>query len=327
MNSGKAIFKNPVQDRLFILVPPVLAMLAAFSFAENSQIYLLLLVVVSIFDSGHVYITLWRTWWNTALQVKPKSFWTVPLAVFLLIFFWNYLELRYLWSFIVYFTVYHNVRQLYGINKWYQMLEEKFDKTTDYFLYGVCGLSFFALHFKPDFHYAYYTGHDLFVLPNAWLFSYLKAAVLGLFFFYLAYELLLYLKNRVILLNRFIFVVMAMLVYMASCLWATNALQLLAPLILTHALHYLVLIVLTGAKTNSLLKTGLLKVTFIVLLSLLVFGGLEYYAENNYINILSHTWLNSVVIGLYLTPLLTHFILDSIIWKQSYPEFREFLKS
>jgi hypothetical protein len=120
---------------------------------------------------------------------------------------------------------------------------------------------------------------------------------------------------------------MAMAVYMSACRWAVNDLELLAPLILTHALHYLMLVVLTGARTNDLLKTNLTKVLLIVLGSLLFFGGLEYYAEGHYLDILSHTFLNSVLVAVYLVPLLSHFILDAIIWKRSYPEFKNFLES
>ncbi|MGZ3690158.1 MAG: hypothetical protein ACXVAX_01565, partial [Pseudobdellovibrio sp.] len=293
----------------------------------KNEIYLWMLALVSIFDSGHVYITLWRTWWNTGLAEKPRAFYFVPAGVFLSVLIWNYFSFPYLWTFVVYYTVYHNVRQLYGINKWYQLIENRFDKASDYFLYGVCGLSFLALHFKPDFHYAYYTGHDLLVYPHAFLFSVCKAAVLFLVVLYLIYEASLYRRNKKIFLNRFYFILSAMAVYMASCLWADNELQLLAPLILTHAFHYLALTVLTGAKTNTLLKlNSYFKVTLLVLSSLLIFGAFEFYTENNYLDFFSHTLVGSLLIAIYLVPLLTHFILDAMIWKRNYPEFRDFLR-
>ena len=68
-----------------------------------------------------------------------------------LLFLWNFFEVPYLWTFVVYFTVFHNVRQLYGINKWFQLVEKNFNKVPDYFLYAVCGASFLALHLRTDF--------------------------------------------------------------------------------------------------------------------------------------------------------------------------------
>lgn len=323
----RSIFETPQQDRFFILMPPVLALLVAFAFIENSAGYLWLLLGVSVFDSGHVYITGWRTWWNAGLAQKPAAFYLVPALVFIAMFFWNYLSIPFLWTFVVYFTVYHNVRQLYGIGKWFQVVEKNFNKAADYFLYAVCAVSFLALHFRTDFKYDYYTGHDLFSYPNQPLFLSLQIVALLLFVLYLSYEYFLYKKSGEVFLNRVLFYASGMAVYLASCLWATNALQLLAPLILTHALHYLALVVLTGGKTNPWLKTGLFKVTGVVLGSLLLFGLLEYYLEEEYIDIFSHSIIGSIVVALYLVPLLTHFILDSIIWKSSYPEFRDFLKS
>jgi hypothetical protein len=322
-----SLFNKSYQDFIFILMPPVLAILIAFLLPEKNEIYLLMLAVVSIFDSGHVYITVWRTWWNTSLKPKPKIFYTVPAGVFVAVFVWNYFSIPFLWTAVVYFTVYHNVRQLYGINKWYQLIENKFDKRADYFLYGICGLSFLALHFKPNFHYAFYTGQDLFIYPQAEVFSVLKIAVLALVAFYLLYEFSLYRKHGRFFLNRLLFVLSAQAVYVFSCLLASNELQLLAPLVLTHALHYLALVVLTGAKTNNLLKLSWVKVTTLVLLSLLLFGGFEYYIENKALDFVSHSSVNSFLIALYLVPLLTHFILDAVVWKLNYPEFREFMRN
>ena len=109
------ILKTRLREFFFMYLPGLLAVLAAIflpDLGEESLLYGLL--AMGVIDSGHVYTTMWRTWLHKEEIVTDKLYIFFPIAFFFLFTIWFYLGLPFLWTFVVYSTLYHHTRQVYG---------------------------------------------------------------------------------------------------------------------------------------------------------------------------------------------------------------------
>ncbi|MEK6556026.1 MAG: hypothetical protein AABZ31_12345, partial [Bdellovibrionota bacterium] len=290
-------------------------------FASESFFYALIATV--IIDSGHVYTTLWRTYFHSdEVKTDPLTYILTPLLIVLCFFFWAYLQFPGLWSFIVYATLFHHIRQNYGLLKWYEKLNKRSSKVSTYFLWAFSLLPIIAYHFREGVFTGYYSGADLVMFSSPVAFQITLVFWFAALGAWLTYEYVQF-KNNVREPNRALFLLFIGAQYAVCFFIGRRAYEVLFPLLIAHGLTYFVLMshALVRTQKQRFKTFGLALV--VIVLTALFFGFSENYVEEHFINFKSDftfTWLSALVLGFYLTPLFTHFALDAFIWKKHHRE-------
>lgn len=272
-------------------------------------------IAMGLLDSGHVYATLWRTYFMPQERVRSAVYWWLPPFFFVVFFFWNYFQWGYLAAFVVYATVFHNVRQLLGISKWYQKINKSWSRTSDIFLYLLCGIPFLAFHFRTDVQFAhYYASDELFLFPNPQILHGLLLLYILVLFLWCLFEMYRLMKYKDT--QRTLSVFFAAVIYGAAFIYGKNAAQVLFPLIVSHGFSYLALTDLSLRKLSAQMVGY--KPLGLVLLTALLFGGIEFLIEEDWINTKSPR--HSLTTALLLTPLFCHYYFDAFLWKRTHPD-------
>ena len=309
------------REMFYLYLPGILSVIVAIAFPDFGEESLLYgILATAIIDSGHVYTTAWRTWlYGDEVKTHP-GYWMYPLGFFLFFTMWFYFQIPYLWSFVVYATLYHHTRQVYGFSKWYQKLNRRSDPVSDRFLYFFAYFPMIIYHFRPEAVANYYSEKDLFLYPLPGL----RDALLVIYFIAASawgmreYRLW---QSGTRELNRLLSVACPSVVYAYCFLVGSNLSQVLFPLLFLHGIAYL------GVMEQSLTRTqkrftrqSIALVT--VVITAVVFGLFESYAEENFIgrSLGPSPWLSSFIVGLSLTPLFCHYAFDAIIWRKNHRE-------
>jgi hypothetical protein len=316
------ILGSSKSDALFFLLPGLFSIGMGMMFSqlgETSLIYGLL--ATALIDSGHVYTTFWRTLLRPGPPKADLKFWYMPLFFFLLFSSWYFLKLPGLWTFVVYSTLYHHTRQVYGFSKWYQTLNRRTDEISDKFLYGLAVLPMVIYHFRPGAIGSYYAENDLFLFPNATVTDVLLVLYGALVLGWIFYETKLW-RSGTKELNRLISVGYPSLIYGYCFLIGETVTQVLFPLLFIHGIAYFAVMAQTLHRTQRKSFSTQYLALQCVLITAIVFGLSESWLEEEAVAL--HTgkalWINSMLIGLTLTPLYCHYFYDAIIWKKSHPE-------
>jgi len=316
------ILTSPRSEFLFLYLPGLLGLLFAIlipDLGESSLLYAL--IATALVDSGHVYTTAWRTLLSPAEFRSSKSYLILPLFFFFAFSAWYGLGAYGLWKFIVYATIFHHVRQLYGINKWYQSLNGRVDRNSDYFLYFLSVIPFLAYHFRPGVPANYYSQEDLFLFPFREV--YLGFCVLFItgVIFWLVYEYKLFVKG-IREPNRFVGVFFPAILYGQCFLLAQTLSQVLFPLLLSHGIAYMAILALSLERTQRDRFRSFWIALFVIVLTAAFFGGLESFWEEGQSEFTSGLplFLRASLIGATLTPLFCHYAFDARIWKKGHRE-------
>lgn len=307
-----------------MMLPSVLFLVLSFYVPDKGLFYLALLIFIAVLDSGHIYLTIYRASLERTNNFMEKKYIITPIIIFSGLFFWKLFKAPYLWSFIVYITVFHNLRQFFGINRWYQHINNNKNPRLDKYVYSICCLSFLGFHFRSDVKIVYYTKSDIFLFPNSSLENYIKLCLAVLFLF-LAKDIYKLWKNKVSL-AQINSVVLPTVLYAVSLLYGKNELQILGSIILSHAITYIA-VVYKSLSIKNFLNLNKKTLALLMLCTAGLFGLFEFYLEENYIDHNSNTLTMSLLTAVYLTPLLSHFIFDSWLWKKSNVAYSEILKA
>lgn len=299
------------KDILFFFLPGLLGLLLSFLFKDFIPVAILpiyLFMVFSLIDSGHVYTTLWRT-------PMKRNYLLVAALIFSLsasLYYWRH---DWLWKTVVYLTLFHHLRQNYGMTRWYQRLNKRMCRVSNFFFYALTLIPILFFHFRQNVTHHYYTDDDLILMDSPFVQKILLVIYFFIFSGWIFFELRLMARgisewNRLTL-QAFYFVL-----YGACFFFGENGVQILIPLLLVHGLTYFAVMSET-LKTGSRFKSFYFAL-FVILVTALVFGCIETYFEEYHIDFkpASPTLIGSIGVGLYLTPLIFHYFLDSIIWKR-----------
>lgn len=314
------------KDLLFIFLPGFLGFALSAWIPPFSPAFLpYAFVTLAVVDSGHVYTTIWRTWLHPEERNSRPIYWTVPLAVFLFFGAWHFSGLPHLWAFVVYTTLYHHVRQFYGFSKWYQKLNGRFSRVSDFFLYLLSYLPIALHHFRPGAVAEYYSERDLFLYPSPAMFQ----AGLWVYFAALAAWLAFELREARVsgfALNRFLSVLAPAAIYGGSFLWMTRHDAVLFPLLLSHGISYFAVMEQSLRRTRPKLFPTALKAGLAVVVTAAAFGSAEHFldleffsAENAYAPAPGEL-LRALLVGALLTPLFSHYLFDAVIWRHRHRE-------
>ena len=221
---------------------------------------------------------------------------------------------------MVYATIYHHVRQVYGFSKWYQALNKRPDKISDFFLYALAVVPFAAYHFRSGVVSSYYSDEDLFMFPDL---NILKAFIILYAMIvagWIIYERRTW-KNGKKEINRIMSVGFPALIYGYCFLAGQTLSQVLFPLLFIHGVAYVGILSQTLQRTRALhFKTFYLSL-IIVAFTAAVFGLGESWIETNLIATSNpSSYFTSILVGLWLTPLFCHYYFDAFIWKRNHRE-------
>lgn len=310
------------KDVLWLYFPGLAALCLSFFVIKPSPSTAFLVytfVAMQFFDSGHVYTTFWRTYFNPEERRRSKMYLYAPLFFFTFFWAWAYFQVPGLVAFIIYATIFHNVRQFFGIHKWYQRLNNRYHSWADMFLYFNCFMPFLIAHFRTGPLWSYdYSDQDLFRYPDTDIHN----ALLVVYFVgvasWSACEILSLKKNKEW--NRLLSAAFPTVLYGVCFLLGRTAAEVVFPLAVAHGVSYFGLTSLALSRTQKRFRNLHIGIA-VVLLTALVFGSLEGIFEEHYLD-LSNAMLSPLVAAC-LTPLFCHYYFDAFLWKKTHPESKE----
>jgi hypothetical protein len=279
-----------------------------------------------VLDSGHVYTSVWRTYLDKKEFKRRK--WTYllsPLIIFTAFYLISLFDFILLGAIVVYATLYHNMRQFYGMSKWYQKVNSSFDKISDYFFYILTVLCFVTVHFRTDLQLSeYYPNANRFLYPNLFLVK------ICLFLFFLTllawsiYEFHKAYKTGELEWARLLSIAFPVGLYAVSFLHFKTLPTIVFPLVVSHGLSYMVLIHQSARKTAEPEKIISWGLPVTILAVALVFGSLEFYFDDfEFAN--PNSGFKPLLAALLLTPLFCHYYFDAFLWKSSHPDFHKII--
>lgn len=307
-------------DALFFILPAFFSLsLLVAGIAQSSALYIL--IGTAFIDSGHVYTTIWRTILHPDERRSSRMYALVPFAVALFFCLWSYSNIPYMWNFVIYATLHHNIRQFYGITRWYQTLNKRASPWNTKFFYALTLLPVLAFHFRPGAAGGFYAPNDLFLFPDKFIYQFVTVYYLIHLAGWISYELYL-LKTGIREWNRLSAMATALAVYGVTFFFAENVIQILLPLVFAHGIAYFGLMGLALNRTRTSQFPRFVKAIAIIVVTAIAFGALEAYIEEHWVGF-GRTDLSiyeALIIGLYLVPVFSHFIFDAFIWKKAHRE-------
>jgi hypothetical protein len=348
----KWIYGSIVRDFWILYFPPLLVILYFTLFRstdEESWHRLLLgLLALVIIDNGHVYTTFWRTYFNPNEFHRRQIYYWVPLAIFLGCVLFSKLNFQRFWTFVVYAALYHNIRQLYGYFKWYGQINKYYDRVFDYLLYAFCYFPVLIFHTdKPRVTKGYFAD-DIYnfenVAANKMIWT-LYLLTIGGFFAYLFW---LKQKKRFPPVGQILFLGLSALIYNRAFIPSLTRTEMMEIVAVPHGVAYILSVAFIAVKiqaeeekwqASGLFSRALLlsyfkklkpKTLFTwVILSSALFGVGDYIVDDFYLDISNPEagMLNTILSAIWITPLLSHYYFDAVIWRHNHPEFKFIIKA
>lgn len=272
-------------------------------------------------DSGHVYTTLWRTFAHPEERRRSRMYVWVPVAVAATFFAWSYFKIPYLWSFVVYATIHHNLKQFYGLTKWYEAINRRSVAWSGAFAKALMIIPVVFYHFRSTSVEGFYAPGDTLLYPSHALLTISLAIYALVILAWLFYETREW-RRGYREYNRIAAVLFSAVLYGVAFGFGTSVPEVLYPLVIAHGTGYMALMALTLKRTRpghfSNFKIGFAAMIF----TAVCFGFFEHFFERNKIvfEAPAQTLLESALIGLYLVPLFCHFIFDRFLWRRSHWE-------
>lgn len=329
MSDSAWILGAPRRDLALILLPGLAGLAIAALFTDGSRPLLLAaLVAATLIDSGHVYLTVWRTVFRPAERRAAHIYWSVPLAIFAAVALWLALPLPGLWTALVYLTVYHHVRQFYGVSRWYQKLAGRFDAPSGRWLYALTLIPFALFHVRPGVRVALFSGDDLLLSPHAGLYTAGLAAFALVVAAWLFREVRLWRRGHREP-GRVLSIAAPALLYALCFLVARTETAILLPLLLSHGIPYFALMGHSLRRLEPARYRTALGTAFVLLATAALFGGAESWLEHSVITTQTPNYASAgvstgqaLLTALLLVPLVSHYIWDAFIWRGDHRDAR-----
>ncbi len=322
-DSRVLIFKSPTEDFLKIFLP-TFVVFALFMFPEIYTSSLVAMLTMYFFDGGHVYSTMLEQYFDPIERKKPYV-WQLTLLAFAMNLVVALLYESYFFTYIFYFTVFHNMRQGLGVTFLYRRGEKEMAGFVKYSYYFLTLTPFLLFHLKT--RPSNQMGEAIIKPLNLGQSQHLAALLpyynygLGLFILgvLFIYGTLLLKKQTKGLLAMGFFA----LVYVFAFILSQNEFQSYMVLIVSHAIPYFWLMekrLVTSHSSGSMKKFA---VVFLFLIFMI--GGLIDYNHQDILDLFDS--VNLLMLSLLYVPLISHFLFDGVIWTRDNERFQIFLKS
>lgn len=317
------------RDFLFLTLPGLVAIALSIFLREQPQWAFRGLVVYLVYtwiDTGHVYTTMWRTYFRRQeLSAARLVYIATPILFFSLFAAWAWFAWPGLWGVVVYGTLFHNIRQLWGFLKWYQKLEGRSDAASSFFFHALVLLPVAAYHFNPQRAPGYYYFNQGEVMH--WPQPDLYILCVGLY----AATLLVWMLHEIQLWRagskepgRLLGLVTAMILYGYGPLFGRSFGEVILPLIASHGIAYMAVMGQTTDRLGHTRWKGFGTLMLVMVGTAFVFGfvesGMQGYfngSERGYLE-RPHDWGLAVATGLWLGPLYSHYLFDGFLWRKAH---------
>lgn len=330
------IFNKKI-DLTFIFFPMLGIPLFFLFFNElNNFTLIFFLIMIQLLDVGHVYTTVWMTIFDKKeLSSNKIRYILYPILIGIIFFLWIYLKIPFFWSFIAYFTIYHNIKQGYGIQRWYQKKHDRYCKESNYLFYLMTSLPVLIAHFRDNLNISFYTEKDDMIfkyIGEDFFFAGIQFDNLPIFFLYIIYFLIIayfittegvrFNKTNKLETTRFLYILAFSFMYGISFIYFKHIIHIASAIIISHALLYIYILYKKLPEMYPK-KFNRKNVLFFLVLTILAGSGLNYYIQENLIEV-SYYYLNKsnileiIFTLLYVIPTICHFIWDASIWKSNH---------
>lgn len=291
------------------------------------QTMLILFVTIGI-DTSHVYATAFRTWFNRDEMRRAKIFHLgVPFLILTILFLWCALGIPGLWSFVLYLTVFHHIRQYYGIHRWSLSLNRPKGPSCEKELYALTILPFVGYHFRGDIDYqGFFSREDMFRYPSELGFNIVVILIVltSLSFLFKIYKSY---SDKSLALPVLTTVIFPSVISIFCFMISNNFFLSLLPILAIHGATYYHVTGLAQAKIYKGFWAAHPKISLALICLFAIFmGGLESWLTDSEIDILPSleykgNYLLAFGVAFVTTPAIYHYIADAFVWKKSHPDF------
>jgi hypothetical protein len=353
-------FYNKYVELLWVCGPPFICILVVLLFpsllaSTTTETNWSWVIFVVLMDVGHVYTTLYKTYFDKQAFAKHKTLFTaVPIISFIIAFLLYQLGAVLFWRVIAYTAVFHFVRQQYGLLKIYQRHNTKTIFTTIDIVtvYAACIYPLIYWHCYGPFQFEWFTTQDFIFYKNPAIETVARYTYLAILITFGCSTLYNYIKHSYFNIASTLIIVGTILSWYLGIVYFKTDLSFTIFNIVCHGIPYMALVWMHQQKLNKNKNQntnhtiGLFSfiskraTLFIFLLIPFAFAyveeGLwdvfiwkEYKTVFTIFKPLQNILLDSisiVLIPLLIVPQLTHYILDGFIWKVSKGDIPELVK-
>lgn len=353
----QAWLHSPWLDSVFILSPPFLCLAAVAlfpSYFQETDVSLAAWVaLVLLIDVGHVYSTLFRTYFEKESVVRlGQLLWVVPLAAWVSGILLHTLDSNFFWRMLAYLAVYHFIRQQYGFMQLYARKEErrKWERKLDtvcIYTATLYPLLFWHLEGSRNFHW--FIQGDFLLASYPSFLPILNALYCLILAAYLLKELLFSIRNKTFNVARNLLVFGTILSWYLGIVYYNGDLTFTLFNVVSHGVPYLALVWIYGRRKQAFavaeqkafrFERTIFSTAGITFFLLMVFvlayleeglwDGLIWRERASFFSffealpaITDHTYL-SIAVPLLAVPQITHYVLDGFIWRvQKDKQFRK----
>lgn len=317
------------RDFLFLTLPGLLAIAFAVATRHSQEwavrVWIAYFIYICI-DSGHVYTTMWRTYLQPAeFNERRRLYLITPFAFMIVFALWVGLRLPGLWEVVVYGTLFHNFRQLWGFLRWYEKVEGRKDPNTGFFFHAFIFIPIAAFHVNPvrPKGYYYVNAGEMLHWPNEIAY---KACLVAYFAVVVVFLLHEFQNWRAGLREpgRLLGLLTAMAIYGYGPLFGTTFSEVILPLVTSHGIAYMAVMSQTTDRLGHTKWSGFKNLLIVMVVTAVVLGvadGLMQYMLVDKESVSADevpTWGLIVATALSLGPLYSHYLFDAFLWKKSH---------
>ncbi len=344
---------KPATDILFILMPPFLSLfiilLFPSAFQEKNDITLASWVIlILLIDVGHVYSTLYRTYFDKAVLQKQRSIlFTIPFFSFVAGVVIYSISSIWFWRILAYVAVFHFIRQQYGFMRLYSRKEAKgnFGSLLDKIVIYTAGLyPILFWHLKGPRNFNWFIENDFYYVSSQTILNILTVLYFIIVAVYVLFETVSSIRKRSINIPKTGIITGTLISWYFGIVYFNGDMAFTLLNVVSHGIPYMALIWIYGKKNYSKPLSGnkFLQVIFsrygIVLFLLIIFAFAfieeslwdisvwkehkTIFAGNHFKNFNTDEKVLSFLVPLLALPQVTHYILDGFIWKIRKDEVR-----
>ena len=290
---------------------------------ENITTTLLIILAIMIVDNGHVFLTTLRLFHYRRTAQEKIRYFCVYFFFLVFTFLWFILKIPYFWSFFLYFTAFHHLRQNLGMGAWLSKAHGPLSQFSRFLFYWIFLVPLLLFHLRPDLGQiglmpGVYEISTLGVQLPFEIYNALATASLVISFIALAYH---FYKTQNHQLSSYL-----ISVFLLNCvcfLYGSNFYEIYIPLVLSHGLTYYLVMIHATKKIFSCKPYF----PYIVVIGLGTIAGIldwglqfdEMYSYHK----LNIEWLALLGISLSLSINLSHYLIDGWIWKKTDSEYKQ----
>ncbi|MGZ3744214.1 MAG: hypothetical protein ACXWRE_06580 [Pseudobdellovibrionaceae bacterium] len=303
---------------------PLLA-LFPFLFPQAEQSILapfIFFIAIILSDNGHIFVTAFKIFSPHRSRQEKIKFSLIIAGSISLSTLWLGLQIPYFWSFFLYFTAFHHLKQNLGLFKWLARSENQDSKYLNIFAYACFLIPFLFFHLRSDIS-AEGIAYGLLPLPPLLKNLYTDPLLINRLRLILSASLLtaavaFMFKNgkneKSFRIGFYVLSVTALNVF--SMMYGKTFFEIYTPLVISHGLTYFLTISDSLVKVQ---KWSLSRSLTTVLSGALIYGIVDWYLQaDDLFQYLTNPLAFWALMGAGLTAGLNmaHYYIDGLIWKK-----------